>query len=135
MMAVLGGSLSEGVDFKNNLLHSVVIAGVPISPPSIENKALMDYYSEKFGREKGFEYSFIYPAINKVLQAAGRCIRSEKDKAVIFLMDQRYAQSRYSRCLPESFGFTVSSDVGGEVEKFFSRFSSSRKELVEVQAT
>ncbi|MFQ5885325.1 MAG: ATP-dependent DNA helicase, partial [Thermoplasmata archaeon] len=135
LMAVLGGSLSEGVDFKNNLLHSVVVAGVPISPPTIENQALMDYYSQKFGREKGFEYSFIYPAINKVLQAAGRCIRSEKDKAVIFLMDERYAQDRYSKCLPDNYDFIVSRDVGGEVERFFSRISSRQKEIAEVQTT
>lgn len=135
LMAVLGGSLSEGVDYKDNLLHSVVVAGVPLSPPTLESKALMDYYSQKFGRERGFEYSFIYPAINKVLQAAGRCIRSEKDKAIIFLMDERYAQARYSRCLPDNYGFTVSTDVDGEVERFFARVSRRHEELAKAQAT
>jgi hypothetical protein len=52
-MGVLGGSLSEGIDFKNNLLHSVVVVGLPLSPPSIENQALKDYYSDKFGPKKG----------------------------------------------------------------------------------
>ncbi|MCK4445310.1 MAG: ATP-dependent DNA helicase, partial [Thermoplasmata archaeon] len=121
LMGVLGGSLSEGIDFKNNLLHSVAVVGLPLSPPSIENQALKDYYSDKFGPKKGFEYSVIHPALNKVLQAAGRCIRSEKDKAIIFLMDSRYAQERYSSCMPKGFDFDVSSDVRGNVSKFSSR--------------
>ncbi len=121
LMGVLGGSLSEGIDFKNNLLHSVVIVGLPLSPPSIENQALKDYYSDKFGPVKGYEYSVIHPAMNKVLQAAGRCIRSEKDKAIIFLMDSRYAQERYSRCMPKGFDFDVTGDVRGSVSKFSSR--------------
>lgn len=121
LMGVMGGSLSEGIDFKNNLLHSVVVVGLPLSPPSIENQALKDYYSDKFGPRLGFEYSIIHPALNKVLQAAGRCIRSEKDKAIIFLMDSRYAQERYSKCLPKGFDFDVSRDVRGSVSKFSGR--------------
>ncbi len=121
LMGVMGGSLSEGIDFKNNLLHSVVVVGLPLSPPSIENQALKDYYSDKFGPKLGFEYSIIHPALNKVLQAAGRCIRSEKDKAIIFLMDSRYAQERYSKCLPKGFDFDVSRDVRSSVSKFSGR--------------
>lgn len=121
LMGVLGGSLSEGIDFKNNLLHSVVVVGLPLSPPSIENKALKDYYSDKFGLKKGFEYSVIHPALNKVLQAAGRCIRSENDKAIIFLMDSRYAQERYSKCVPKSFDFDVSRDVRSSASRFSNR--------------
>jgi DNA excision repair protein ERCC-2 len=121
LMGVMGGSLSEGIDFKNNLLHSVVVVGLPLSPPSIENRALKDYYSDKFGPQLGFEYSIIYPALNKVLQAAGRCIRSETDKAIIFLMDSRYAQERYSNCMPKAFGFDVSRDVRDSVSEFSSR--------------
>jgi DNA excision repair protein ERCC-2 len=132
LMGVLGGSLSEGIDFKNNLLHSVVVVGLPLSPPSIENQALKDYYSDKFGPRKGFEYSVIHPALNKVLQAAGRCIRSEKDKAIIFLMDSRYAQERYSSCMPKGFDFDVSRDVRGNVSKFANR---AFPELVTIQVS
>ncbi len=121
LMGVLGGSLSEGIDFKNNLLHSVVVVGLPLSPPSIENQALKDYYSDKFGPKKGFEYSIIHPALNKVLQAAGRCIRSEKDKAIVFLMDSRYAQERYSKCMPEGFDFDVSRDMRRSATEFYNR--------------
>ncbi len=132
LLGVLGGSLSEGIDFKNNLLHSVVVVGLPLSPPSLENQALKDYYSDKFGPKLGFEYSIIYPALNKVLQAAGRCIRSEKDKAIIFLMDSRYAQERYSKCLPKGFDYNVSRDVRGCVAKFANR---AFPELVKVHVT
>jgi DNA excision repair protein ERCC-2 len=132
LMGVLGGSLSEGIDFKNNLLHSVVVVGLPLSPPSIENQALKDYYSDKFGPKKGFEYSVIHPALNKVLQAAGRCIRSETDKAIIFLMDSRFSQERYSKCIPTGFDFDVSRDVRGSVAKFSNR---AFPELVTVQVS
>ncbi len=132
LMGVLGGSLSEGIDFKNNLLHSVVVVGLPLSPPSIENQALKDYYSDKFGPRKGFEYSVIHPALNKVLQAAGRCIRSETDKAIIFLMDSRYTQDRYSKCMPQGFDFDVSRDVRGNVSRFSRR---AFPELVTVQVS
>ncbi|MEE9223787.1 MAG: ATP-dependent DNA helicase [Thermoplasmata archaeon] len=132
LMDVLGGSLSEGIDYKNNLLHSVVVVGLPLSPPSIENQALKHYYSDKFGPRKGFEYSIIHPALNKVLQAAGRCIRSEKDKAIIFLMDSRFAQERYSKCMPQGFDFEVSRDVRGNVSRFSKR---AFPELVTVQVS
>ena len=132
LMGVLGGSLSEGIDFKNNLLHSVVVVGLPLSPPSLENLALKDYYSDKFGSKLGFEYSIIYPALNKVLQAAGRCIRSEKDKAIIFLTDSRYSQERYSRCLPKGFDYEVSRDVHRNVAEFANRAFPG---LVEVDMT
>jgi DNA excision repair protein ERCC-2 len=135
LMAVLGGSLSEGVDFKDNLLHSVVVAGLPLSPPTIENEALKNYYSDKFGRQKGFDYSFVFPAINKVLQAAGRSIRSEKDKAIIFLMDSRYAQERYSKCLPRDYAFEVSSDVEKEASQFSARAFGSQDALARTHPT
>jgi DNA excision repair protein ERCC-2 len=99
----MGGSLSEGVDYMNNLLSAVAVAGLPLSPPSVETEALKEYYSRKFGQDKGYKYAYLFPAINRVLQAAGRAIRSESDRGLIFLMDDRYAEPRYSSLLPEDF--------------------------------
>jgi len=60
---------------------------------------IRDYYTRLNGQ--GFEYAYVYPGMNKVLQAAGRVIRTEADRGVILLVDQRYSQSRYARLLPK----------------------------------
>ncbi len=101
LMAVMGGSLSEGVDYKDNLLSGVMVVGLPFAPPSLEVQSLRMYFRNKFGYTLGEEYSYIYPAVNKVLQAAGRSIRSENDRAVVVLMEERLKQPRYLKFLPE----------------------------------
>src|SRR5207247_11424242 len=99
LFAVQGGSLSEGVDYEGNVLAAVVVVGLPLSPPNVEVEALKDYYCRKFGFAKGYDYAYVYPAVNKVLQAAGRPIRSERDRAAIILLDGRSREPRYARCL------------------------------------
>jgi DNA excision repair protein ERCC-2 len=119
LMGVQGGSLSEGIDYEDNLLSAVFVVGLPLSPPSIETEALKEYYMQKFSAEKGYHYSYIYPAINKVMQAAGRCIRSEEDKGVIILMDERFKQSRYAKCFPKDFKFNTSDNINAQLKQFF----------------
>jgi len=119
LLGVLGGSLSEGVDYPGNLLAAVVIVGLPLSPPNLEVEALRSYYMRKFGPERGDDYAYMYPAVSKVLQAAGRCIRSEQDRAVVVLLESRLLQSRYARCFPEDFPLVPASDLGNEVRSFF----------------
>ncbi len=119
LLGVMGGSLSEGVDYMNNLLSAVAIAGLPLSPPSVETEALKDYYSRKFGQDKGYKYAYLFPAINRVLQAAGRPIRSESDRGLIILMDDRYAEPRYSSLLPEEFRGERIISLGESMTAFF----------------
>jgi len=119
LLGVMGGSLSEGVDYMNNLLSAVAVAGLPLSPPSVETEALKEYYSRKFGQDKGYKYAYLFPAINRVLQAAGRAIRSESDRGLIFLMDDRYAEPRYSSLLPENFRGEKVTILGRTIEEFF----------------
>ena len=119
LMGVQGGSLSEGVDYAGNLLSAVVIVGFPFSPPTLEVEALKAYYMRKFGAERGHEYAYVYPAINKILQAAGRCIRSERDRAVVVLLESRLLDPRYARCFPADFPLATVSDVATEVRTFF----------------
>ena len=119
LMGVQGGSLSEGVDYAGNLLSAVVIVGFPFSPPTLEVEALKAYYIRKFGPERGHEYAYVYPAINKILQAAGRCIRSEQDRAVVVLLESRLLDPRYARCFPGDFPLTPMSELGNEVRTFF----------------
>jgi len=119
LLGVQGGSLSEGIDYKNNILASVMIAGIPFPPPSLKIEALEEYYTEKFGREKGYEYTRIYPAMNRVLQAAGRPIRSKKDRAFIVLMDKRFNYKRYKDHLPDDFDYSSTSNIEEECIDFF----------------
>ncbi|HEC56346.1 MAG TPA: ATP-dependent DNA helicase [Candidatus Syntrophoarchaeum butanivorans] len=117
LAGVMGGSLAEGVDYPANALDGVVIVGVPLSPPSLEVKSLIEYYEKKFRR--GYLYGYIYPAMNRVLQAAGRCIRSEEDRGVIVLMDDRFGMRKYLNCLPPEWRVIVSDDWEELIEEFF----------------
>ena len=119
LAGVLGGGLSEGVDYRNNLLGAVCIVGLPLRPPTLEVDALRAYYAAKFGSEKGYEYAVVYPALNKVLQAAGRPIRGEKDRAVIVLMDRRYLEPRYAAGMPPDFRYRATDDVARDAVSFF----------------
>ncbi|MFW6141551.1 MAG: helicase C-terminal domain-containing protein [Candidatus Saliniplasma sp.] len=119
LLGVQGGSLSEGVDYNDNILSVVIIAGIPFPPPSIELNSLQKYYSRKFGAQKGYDYTRIYPALNRVLQAAGRCIRSKNDKGLIVLMDKRFNYDTYKSKMPDEFDYRSSIDLKNECEKFF----------------
>jgi DNA excision repair protein ERCC-2 len=119
LLAVMGGSLSEGVDYRDNLLTGVRVVGLPFAPPSLETKAIRALYRGKFGAVRGDEYAYVYPAVNRVLQAAGRSTRSEKDRSVVVLMERRLSDERYLKFLPpESYprsfpGRTIESVVDG----------------------
>lgn len=119
LLGVQGGSLSEGIDYRDNILSSVMIVGIPFPPPSLEMEALEEYYSQKFGKEKGYKYTRIYPAMNRVLQAAGRPIRSKDDRAIIILGDKRFNYDRYKETLPDSFNYSVADDLKQVCKEFF----------------
>ena len=118
LLAVSTGNFGEGIDLPGDFLKGVVIVGVPLEKPDLETKELIDYYQEKFG--KGFDYGYIFPAITKCLQNAGRCIRSETDKGVIIFLDERFAWQNYIRCLPEDMDFKISKVYEERIERFFS---------------
>ena len=118
LLGVLGGSFSEGVDYLGNALKGVVIVGVPLQEMNLELKSLIDYYEEKFGR--GWHYAYIYPAMNKAMQAAGRCIRDISDEGIITFMDKRYLWQNYSSCFPKDFSKTVTVEPEKFVKLFFS---------------
>mgnify|MGYP001626163991 CR=1 FL=1 len=104
LFAVIGGSFSESIDLNNKAVKLIVIVGVPFEPPSLKLKALQEYYQKKFGN--GFEYAQVLPAMIKTMQAAGRAIRSEKDRAVIVLMDYRFQSGLLRKYLPEDIKVT-----------------------------
>jgi Rad3-related DNA helicase len=99
--AVLGGIFGEGIDLKGEQLTGVAIVGVGLPGMGIERDLIRDHYERK--SRLGFEFAYQYPGINRVLQAAGRVIRSESDQGVILLIDRRYHQHRYRQMLPDNW--------------------------------
>ncbi len=95
---VLGGSFSEGVDLPGSRLIGVIVVGVGIPGLSNERNILRDYYENKC--ERGYDYAYTYPGMNRVLQAAGRVIRREEDRGVVVLIDSRYAEEPYLHLYP-----------------------------------
>ena len=89
LLAVSSGNFSEGVDFPGDLLKAVVVVGIPLEPPTLKVKAQINYINKKF-KGKGQLYAYVYPAMIKIMQNAGRCIRSETDRGMIFYIDSRY---------------------------------------------
>jgi len=128
LFGVIAGSLSEGFDYENNLLKCVIVVGLPLNPPDLFRKNFQEYYCKKFGKRKGILYSNTYPAINKAVQAGGRAIRSETDRAIIVLMDYRYIFPEYMQCLPPEWNARSSDKIEDLCEKFFDKNNSYNKE-------
>ncbi|WP_123042376.1 ATP-dependent DNA helicase [Cohnella candidum] len=99
--AVLGGVFSEGIDMAGDRLNGVVVVGVGLPQLGPEREALKRHFDES--GKNGFDYAYVYPGINKVLQAGGRLIRTETDQGVLVLVDDRYRQARYQRLLPDEW--------------------------------
>jgi len=96
--AVMGGIFGEGIDLVGDRLCGAVVVGVGLPGISQENELIRDYFATH--HNAGFEYAYQYPGINRVLQAAGRVIRTESDRGVVLLIDQRYGTHRYRSLLP-----------------------------------
>ncbi len=95
---VLGGVFSEGIDLTGEKLIGSIIVGMGLPGLSSERNILTEYYERT--RESGREYAYVYPAMNKILQAAGRVIRSDTDRGVVVLLDDRYADPAIRKLFP-----------------------------------
>jgi DNA excision repair protein ERCC-2 len=120
LMATIGGSFAEGIDFSENLLSAVVVSGFPLNPPSPESERMEVRLAARFGDQRSKLYVQTYPAVAKVLQAAGRAIRGEKDRAAIVLLDERYLLSSISSAFPTDFHASDTSDLDASLSAFFS---------------
>jgi DNA excision repair protein ERCC-2 len=116
LLAVSAGSFGEGIDLKGDTLSAVIIIGVPFGRFDLMSKEMIRYFEEKF--ENGHSYGYIMPAFVKVLQNAGRCIRSENDKGAIIYLDSRYVLRNYQKYFPESIDLNVIQNYD-ELEEFF----------------
>ena len=99
--AVMGGIFSEGIDLVGEKLIGALVIGVGMPMISFERNIIKDYFNH-IG-ENGFEYAYTYPGMNKVLQGAGRVIRSQDDKGAVLLIDSRYRTNKYKYLFPSEW--------------------------------
>ena len=116
---VMGGIFGEGIDLKREQLIGAIIVGTGLPQISNEREILMNYYEKRTGI--GFDYAYRYPGINKVLQAAGRVIRTIEDVGVIELLDERFLQSDYRGLFPREWE-TYEVCTAQDVEQYLTAF-------------
>ena len=95
---VMGGIFGEGIDLKKDSLIGAVIVGTGIPQVCNEREILKQFYDRR--QEDGFFYAYLCPGMNKVLQSAGRVIRTDEDEGVILLLDERFSSLRYRQMFP-----------------------------------
>jgi DNA excision repair protein ERCC-2 len=125
LFAVSGGMYAEGVDYPGELLSGVFVVSPALPQVSFERELLRRYFEEK--EEAGFDYAYLQPGMTRVVQAAGRLIRSETDRGVIALICRRFLEEPYARYLPRDwYGETphelVTNDPAGEIREFFAAY-------------
>jgi len=103
--AVLGGIFSEGIDLKGDRLIGSIIVSVGLPKINLRQDQIRDYFNLKNGR--GYDYAYVFPGMNKVLQAAGRVVRTETDSGIVLLIDSRFASAQYRGLMPGHWGNMV----------------------------
>lgn len=98
---VLGGIFGEGIDLKKDSLIGAVIVGTGIPQVCLERELVREYFDETM--QNGYEYAYLYPGMNKVLQAAGRVIRTQEDTGVVALLDERFLSGSYRALFPREW--------------------------------
>lgn len=119
-LCVMGGVFSEGIDLKEDQLIGVIIVGTGLPMVCTEQEILRHYFDEKEGQ--GFDFAYQYPGMNKVMQAAGRVIRTMGDKGVVLLLDERFLRSDYQMLFPrewEEYLIVNERSMGAVVKAFW----------------
>ncbi len=127
LLAVMGGIFSEGIDYTGDMAIGVIVVSPALPKISYERELLREYYQEK--RNQGMEYAYIYPGMNKVIQAVGRLIRSATDKGVVLLLGERFAQDEYNLLLPDYWlrnrgDVEITDDYKQAVQRFWQRMDA-----------
>ncbi|HVE70240.1 MAG TPA: ATP-dependent DNA helicase [Thermoanaerobaculia bacterium] len=122
ILAVSGGMYAEGIDYQGDMLSGVMVVGPALPQVSFEQELLKQYYDEHYGA--GFEFAYLIPGMTRVVQSAGRVIRSESDIGVIALLCKRFTQESYTRYFPadwyeQSPRELVSRKPASEIRAFF----------------
>jgi DNA excision repair protein ERCC-2 len=121
ILAVQGGIFAEGVDYPGEMVIGAVVVGPGLPQVGLERDLMRKYYAEKYGM--GFEYAYLYPGMVRVIQSAGRVIRSEEDKGVIVLLGSRFGDPQYNSLFPSHWfndhpDEIVNKDIG-KLRKFW----------------
>ena len=98
---VMGGVFSEGIDLTHDRLIGVIVVGTGIPQVCNDREIVKNYFDQRGMR--GFDYAYLYPGMNKVLQSAGRVIRTEDDKGIILLLDDRFQNRQYQQLFPREW--------------------------------
>ena len=117
---VLGGIFSEGIDLKNDQLIGAIIVGTGLPMVCNEREILKKYFDRQ--GDNGFDYAYRYPGMNKVLQAAGRVIRTAEDIGIVALLDERFLTTPYQRMFPREwreYEDVSLEEIGHYVERFW----------------
>lgn len=117
---VMGGIFSEGIDLKYDSLIGAIIVGTGIPQVGCERELLKEYFDQN--GENGFDYAYRYPGMNKVLQSAGRVIRTADDVGVVALLDERFMEPQYMKMFPREWNkLEVVSvhEIAEKVKKFW----------------
>ncbi len=117
LFGVVGASFSEGIDLPG-MIRGVIIVGLPLKPPDKRTLELIRYYDYKFN--KGFDYGYVIPAVNSIIQSAGRAIRSESDIGALVFLDKRYLYDFYKKLFPNDWELVITTNYEGVLKEFFS---------------
>ena len=123
---VMGGIFSEGIDLTGERLIGAIILGAGLPMVTHERQIIRDHFDGAYG--DGFLYAFLYPGMNKVLQAAGRVIRTAEDMGVVALLDERFLRSDYAQVFPREWTdieTVTEPQVRKTVEKFWMKIAGS----------
>ena len=119
-LCVMGGIFSEGIDLKAERLEGAIIVGTGLPMVCTEQEILKAYFDEQ--GENGYDYAYQYPGMNKVMQAAGRVIRTDSDRGVIILLDDRFLRQEVQDMFPREwseYGGVTRETVSGWLERFW----------------
>ena len=111
LTTVLGGAYAEGVDLPNDALSTVVVVGPALPPPGVDRKLLQDWYEQRW--DAGFDLAYLHPGMTRVVQAAGRVVRSATDKGTVWLVCERFLRHEFARYFPEEWEITRRSAQSG----------------------
>lgn len=120
---VMGGIFSEGIDLKHDSLIGAIIVGTGIPQVGCERELLKTYFDGQ--GENGFDYAYRYPGMNKVLQSAGRVIRTAEDIGVVALLDERFIEPQYRRMFPREwsrYDIVGVTEISKKVETFWNEW-------------
>lgn len=122
-LLIIGGTFGEGIDLVGDRLNGVAVVGIGLPQLSHERDLIKGYYAKVNG--EGFEYAYMNPGMNKVMQAVGRLIRGEKDKGAALLIDDRYLREDYKRLFERTWtGYAVATspaDVSENLRSFYKK--------------